>query len=57
MTAARTYGRHIVVIGFGFNKGSSRDAKVRELDRRVAAKIGAIHINCFFCNNGTILHT
>ncbi len=31
MTAARTDGKHIVVIGFGFNKGSSRDAKVREL--------------------------
>jgi D-alanyl-D-alanine carboxypeptidase len=31
MTAARTGDKHIVVIGFGFNKGSSRDAKVREL--------------------------
>ncbi|HZY68211.1 MAG TPA: serine hydrolase [Devosia sp.] len=31
MTAARTDGKHLVVIAFGFNKGSSRDAKVREL--------------------------
>jgi D-alanyl-D-alanine carboxypeptidase len=31
MTAARTDGRHIVVIGFGFNKAGTRDAKVREL--------------------------
>jgi D-alanyl-D-alanine carboxypeptidase len=33
MTAARDDGRHIVVIGFGFDSGSSRDAKVRELVR------------------------
>jgi D-alanyl-D-alanine carboxypeptidase len=31
MTAARADGRHIVVIGFGFNKAGTRDAKVREL--------------------------
>lgn len=31
MTAARTDGKHIVVIGFGFNKAGTRDAKVREL--------------------------
>jgi D-alanyl-D-alanine carboxypeptidase len=31
MTAARTGGKHIVVIGFGFNKAGTRDAKVREL--------------------------
>jgi D-alanyl-D-alanine carboxypeptidase len=31
MTAARTGGKHIVVIGFGFNKSGTRDAKVREL--------------------------
>ena len=31
MTAARVDGKHIVVIGFGFNTGGSRDAKVRDL--------------------------
>lgn len=38
MTAARTDGKHIVVIGFGFNKGSSRDAKVRELVNKYLPK-------------------
>jgi len=31
LTAARANGRHIVVAGFGFDTGASRDAKVREL--------------------------
>ena len=31
LTAARTDGRHIVVAGFGFDSGGSRDAKVRDL--------------------------
>ena len=31
LTAARKDGRHIVVVGFGFNSSGSRDAKVREL--------------------------
>jgi D-alanyl-D-alanine carboxypeptidase len=31
MTAARIDGKHIVVVGFGFNKAGTRDAKVREL--------------------------
>ena len=31
LTAARTDGRHIVVVGFGFNSGAKRDAKVRDL--------------------------
>ncbi len=31
LTAARSNGRHIVVVGFGFDSGGSRDAKVREL--------------------------
>ncbi len=31
LTAARTDGRHIVVVGFGFDSGGSRDAKVRDL--------------------------
>jgi D-alanyl-D-alanine carboxypeptidase len=30
MTAARVDGKHLVVIGFGFNKAGTRDAKVRE---------------------------
>jgi D-alanyl-D-alanine carboxypeptidase len=38
MTAARTDGRHIVVIGFGFNKGATRDAKVRELVQKYLPK-------------------
>jgi len=31
LTAARKDGRHIVVVGFGFNSSGARDAKVREL--------------------------
>jgi len=31
LTAARIDGRHIVVAGFGFDSGGTRDAKVREL--------------------------
>ena len=31
MTAARTGDKHIVVIGFGFSKAGTRDAKVRDL--------------------------
>ena len=38
MTAARTNGKHIVVIGFGFNKAGSRDAKVRELVQKYLPK-------------------
>jgi D-alanyl-D-alanine carboxypeptidase len=38
MTAAREDGHHIVVIGFGFNSGGSRDAKVRELVRKYLPK-------------------
>ena len=38
MTAARTDGRHIVVIAFGFNKAGSRDAKVRELVKKYLPK-------------------
>jgi D-alanyl-D-alanine carboxypeptidase len=38
MTAARTDGKHIVVIGFGFNKAGSRDAKVRELVQKYLPK-------------------
>ena len=38
MTAARTGGKHIVVIGFGFNKAGSRDAKVRELVQKYLPK-------------------
>lgn len=34
LTAARGNNRHIVVVAFGFNSGSSRDAKVRELLKR-----------------------
>ena len=30
MTAARVDGKHLVVIGFGFNKAGTRDSKVRE---------------------------
>jgi D-alanyl-D-alanine carboxypeptidase len=33
LTAARADGRHIVVAGFGFDSGGSRDAKVRGADR------------------------
>ncbi len=31
LTAARTNGRHVVVVGFGFDSSGARDAKVREL--------------------------
>lgn len=31
LTASRTDGRHIVVVGFGFDSSGGRDAKVREL--------------------------
>jgi len=31
LTAARKDGRHIVVVGFGFNTGAARNAKVRSL--------------------------
>ncbi|MDP1730711.1 MAG: D-alanyl-D-alanine carboxypeptidase [Devosia sp.] len=38
MTAARDAERHVVVIGFGFDTGASRDAKVRELVRTYFSK-------------------
>src|SRR5690606_38431156 len=38
MTAARADGRHIVVIGFGFQKAGTRDAKVRELVNKYMPK-------------------
>ena len=38
MTAARADGRHIVVIGFGFDKSGTRDAKVRELVQKYMPK-------------------
>ncbi len=38
MTAARTGNKHIVVIGFGFNKAGSRDAKVAELVKKYLPK-------------------
>lgn len=38
MTAARTDGRHIVVIAFGFDKSGTRDAKVRELVKKYLPK-------------------
>ncbi|MEO7221202.1 MAG: D-alanyl-D-alanine carboxypeptidase [Devosia sp.] len=38
MTAARTGGKHIVVVGFGFNKAGTRDAKVRELVNKYLPK-------------------
>jgi len=34
LTAARSDNRHIVVVGFGFNSGSARNAKVAELISR-----------------------
>ncbi len=34
LTAARRNNRHIVVVGFGFNSGAARNAKVRELISR-----------------------
>jgi D-alanyl-D-alanine carboxypeptidase len=38
MTASRMDNRHIVVIGFGFDSGSLRDAKVRELVKTYMSK-------------------
>jgi D-alanyl-D-alanine carboxypeptidase len=38
MTAARTDGKHIVVVGFGFNKAGTRDSKVRELVNKYRPK-------------------
>lgn len=38
LTAARKDNRHIVVVGFGFDTSSSRDAKVRELVRKYLPK-------------------
>ncbi len=38
MTAARTGGKHIVVVGFGFNKSGTRDSKVRELVNKYLPK-------------------
>ncbi len=38
LTAARKDGRHIVVVGFGFDSGGSRDAKVRELVKKYMPK-------------------
>lgn len=38
LTAARAGGRHIVVVGFGFDKSGSRDAKVRELVKKYLPK-------------------
>jgi D-alanyl-D-alanine carboxypeptidase len=38
LTAARKDGRHIVVVGFGFNSAGSRDSKVRELVRKYMPK-------------------
>ena len=38
LTAARDGDQHIVVVGFGFDKSGSRDAKVRELVRKYFPK-------------------
>ena len=38
MTAARKDGHHIVVVGFGFDSGGKRDAKVRELVKEYLPK-------------------
>jgi D-alanyl-D-alanine carboxypeptidase len=38
MTASRADGRHLIVIGFGFNSGAARDAKVRSLVRTYLPK-------------------
>jgi D-alanyl-D-alanine carboxypeptidase len=38
MTAARTGGKHIVVVGFGFSKAGTRDAKVRDLVNKYLPK-------------------
>jgi D-alanyl-D-alanine carboxypeptidase len=38
LTAARTDGHHIVVVGFGFDSSGKRDAKVRELVKKYLPK-------------------
>ena len=38
LTAARKDGRHIVVVGFGFDSAGSRDSKVRELVNKYLPK-------------------
>lgn len=38
LTAARQNNRHIVVVGFGFDSGNARNAKVRDLIRRYMDK-------------------
>ena len=38
MTAARTGDKHIVVVGFGFNKAGTRDAKVADLVKKYLPK-------------------
>ena len=38
LTAARQDGRHIVVVGFGFETSSGRDSKVRELVKKYLSK-------------------
>jgi D-alanyl-D-alanine carboxypeptidase len=38
LTAARTDGRHIVVVGFGFSSAAKRDAKVRDLVKKYLPK-------------------
>jgi D-alanyl-D-alanine carboxypeptidase len=38
LTAARAGGRHIVVVGFGFDKSGARDAKVAELVKKYMPK-------------------
>jgi D-alanyl-D-alanine carboxypeptidase len=38
MTAARSGSKHIVVVGFGFNRSGTRDAKVRELVNKYMPK-------------------
>src|SRR5690606_27038367 len=38
LTAARQDGRHIVVVGFGFDKSGARDAKIREQVKKYLPK-------------------
>jgi D-alanyl-D-alanine carboxypeptidase len=38
LTAARQDGRHIVVVGFGFDTSGARDSKVRELVKKYLSK-------------------
>lgn len=38
LTAVRTGNRHLVVVGFGFNKAGDRDAKVRSLVSKYTSK-------------------